>query len=298
MSRPAPPWAHLGRSVALTLAGLVILAIGVAVWQGRRTPKGTPDYVALGSSFAAGADLGRLEKGSPLLCARSVNGYPQVLARMRGFSIVDMSCGGAVTQHLLVGGQYFQGPQIRVIDARTRWVTITVGGNDIGYIGDLGLLAMRGTHGPVGWLARTFWKGPKPVAQRDFAGVGSALLATLKAIHARAPHATIIVATYPTILPPSGTCATLGFSAAEADVMRQVGDQLAATTRSAAAQGGAILVDMNALGAGHNACSAEPWTRGYANAGAAPFHPTLAGAKATAEAVSNAVNASTGGPQD
>ena len=289
MSRPLGMTARLGRSVALTLLALVILAIAAAVWQGWRTPTGTPEYVALGSSFAAGADLGRLETHSPLLCARSVNGYPQKLARMRGLSIVDMSCGGAVTKHLLGGGQYFQGPQIRTIDARTRLVTITVGGNDIGYVGDLSLLAARHGHTAFGWLVRTFWKGPKTPAQRDFAGLQKELLATLKAVHARAPGATVVVASYPTILPPAGTCPTLGLSGVEADLMRQVGDKLAATTRSAALQDGAILVDMNTLGAGHNACSSVPWTRGWTNAGAAPFHPTLAGAQATAEAVLAAV---------
>lgn len=280
---------RLVRTLGLALLALILLALAVLAWQGHRTPKGNPQYVALGSSFAAGAGLGKLEPGSPLLCARSVNGYPQQLARMRGLAIVDMSCGGAVTKHLLTGGQFFQGPQIRVIDARTQLVTITVGGNDIGYIGDLGLLAMRGTHGPLGWMAKTFWKGPKPLAQRDFAGLQAELTATLKAIHARAPKAVVVVAAYPAILPPAGTCPRLGLSAAEANLMRQVGDQLAATTKAAADQGGAVLVDMNALGAGHDACSADPWTRGYVNAGVAPFHPTLAGAKATAAAVSAAL---------
>ena len=286
MSRSPSLTARLGRAVAVTLLALIVLVIAVVVWQGRRTPAGAPDYVALGSSFAAGADLGPLAKGSPLLCARSINGYPQQLARMRGLKIVDMSCGGAVTSHLLRGGQYFQGPQIRTITARTRLVTITVGGNDIGYIGDLSLSAARHTPSLFGWLARTFWKGPKPAAGRDYAGVQAQLLATLKAVHAQAPRAVVVVATYPAILPPAGTCATLGLSAAEAEGMRQTADRLAEATRVAAAEGGAILVDMNTIGTVHNACSADPWTRGWTNAGAAPFHPTLAGAKATAAAVS------------
>ena len=105
-------------------------------------------------------------------------------------------------------------------------------------------------------------------------------------IHARAPDATVIVATYPTVLPPAGTCARLGFSEADAATMRQGGNQLAAVTRSAAAEGHAKLVDMNVLGAQHNACSSTPWTAGWANATLAPFHPTMLGAKATAEAIS------------
>src|SRR5262245_21256311 len=95
--------------IAVLLA-LAIIGVGVAYYQAKRTPAGRPDYVALGSSFAAGAGLGKLQPGSPLLCARSINGYPQQLARVLSLSIVDMSCGGAVAKHLIEGGQFFQGP--------------------------------------------------------------------------------------------------------------------------------------------------------------------------------------------
>jgi lysophospholipase L1-like esterase len=284
MSRPKIMRGCLGG--ILLLLALIVAAVAVFAFQGGRTPKGRPDYVALGSSFAAGAGLGRLETGSPLLCARSINGYPQQLARMLRLSIVDMSCGGAVTKHLLKGGQFFQGPQIRTITTDTRLVTITAGGNDIGYIGDLSLLAGRKDRTLFGWLVRSTWKGPKTAEGRDYAGVEAELTATLKAIHQKAPDAKVVVATYPTILPPAGTCARLGLTAEEASLMRDVGDRLAAATRTAAAKGGATVVDMNALGVRHHACSEAPWVRGWTNASGAPFHPTLAGAEATARAVS------------
>jgi hypothetical protein len=57
------------------LAVLVVTAIGAVAFayaQAQRTPPGQPVYVALGSSFAAGAGLGELQDSSPLLCARSV----------------------------------------------------------------------------------------------------------------------------------------------------------------------------------------------------------------------------------
>ncbi|QTC89829.1 SGNH/GDSL hydrolase family protein [Brevundimonas goettingensis] len=284
-------WAARGcLGVLILLLVLVVLAT-VFVWlQARRTPAGPHDYVALGSSYAAGAGLGALVKGSPLLCARSVNGYPQQLARLRRIAITDMSCGGAVTKNVLTGGQFFQGPQIRTIGPDTKLVTLTVGGNDIGYVGDLSLLAARKADSAFGWTVRRLWKGPKSPSARDYAGLQGQLVATLKAIHQRAPNATVIVATYPTILPPSGTCARIGLTVAEADMMRQVGERLAATTRAAAEQGGAILVDMNALGADHHACSALPWTSGWPGKNGAPFHPTLQGAEATATAVSAALD--------
>ena len=277
--------------LVLLAALAVLIGIGVAATfvQGRATPSGRPEYVALGSSFAAGAGLGPLVKGSPMLCARSVNGYPQRLARMRDLSIIDMSCGGAVTKHLLRGGQFFQGPQVRVITPETRLVTITVGGNDVGYVGDLSLLAGRRSGGTFGGLLRLLWSGPEPMAERGFDRFEAKLSDTLADIRRRSPQVRIVVATYPTLLPPSGTCDAIGLGEQEADMMRAVGDALAEATRRAAAANGATVVDMHRLGADHHACSATPWTTGWKKAGAAPFHPTQAGARATADAVAAAV---------
>lgn len=271
------------------LAAVVAIVVAVFAVQGSQTPKGKPVYVALGSSYAAGAGLGKLEKGSPLLCARSINGYPHRLAALRTMPLVDMACGGAVTRSVLQGGQFFQGSQLRVINADTQLVTLTVGGNDIGYVGDLSLLAARKDKTLMGSLTRAFWKGP--AKDRPYAQLHDELLGALKAIRARAPHATIVVAPYPTILPPTGTCERLGLTADEADQMRLVAAHLAETTRAAAEEAGAVLVDMHVLGAAHHACSRDPWTTGWRDAGPAPFHPTLAGATATATAISARLDA-------
>ena len=275
---------------ALLLLVLAIAATAFVLLQGKRSPTGRADYVALGSSFAAGAGLGPLQDGSPLLCARSINGYPPRLARLTGMSLVDMSCGGAVTKHLLHGGQFFQGSQLRAIGAGTGLVTITVGGNDLGYIGDLSMMAARNTSSVFGRGVGILWGGPR--TERNYAKLRSELLSLMRSIHVLAPGATIVVASYPTILPPAGTCPRLSLTRTEADMMRQVADRFAATMRVAVVEGGAILVDMHRLGAGHHACSADPWTYGWANAGASPFHPTARGAEATAKAIARALKRS------
>jgi lysophospholipase L1-like esterase len=277
--------------LVMILLVVAVAGIGILAMQGRRTPAGTPVYVALGSSYAAGAGLGTLQTGSPIACARSIAGYPQQLAAMLKLPIVDMSCGGAVTGNLLRGGQFFQGPQIRVIDARTRLVTITVGGNDVGLVGDLSMMAMREAGGAPGWLTGRLWSGPKLLGQRDFTKLHRELLELIHAIRVRAPRAAIVVASYPHILPAAGTCPQIRLSDAEADLMRPVERTLADTTRAAAAEGGAIFIDMHALGAGHDACSAAPWIHGWSKLSAAPFHPTLDGAKATAAAIAAALPA-------
>ena len=270
-------------------------ALGFLVYQAHRAPEGRPEYVALGSSFAAGAGLGPLQRRSPLLCARSIDGYPQQLARMLRLSIVDMSCGGATAKQVLDGGQFFQGPQVRAVDIRTRLVTITVGGNDIGYIGDLSMLAARNSGSAFGWLVGHVWSGPKDPLDRDYRGLERNLAAMIGTIRKQAPNAVVVLATYPAILPPSGTCARIGLSTAEADLMRRVALRLEEATRGAAVAGHVLLVDMQVLGKEHNACSNEPWTRGWTNGGIAPFHPTLIGARATARAIAETLRGSPAG---
>ena len=243
------------------------------------------EYVALGSSFAAGLGLGPRAPGSPLVCQRSVNGYPQQLARIMRLSLTDMTCSGATVRHVLRGGQVFLGPQIDAIGPDTRLVTITAGGNDVGYVGDLTAMAFRRRGGVVGFLLGRFWKGAKPIEERPFDRLYRDLVSTLSEIRRRAPNARVVVVTYPEILPQDGDCQSIGIDAPGAAAMRPVGVRLAEVTREAAKQAGATVVDMAALSAGHDACSAVPWVNGSAPEHGAPFHPTLSGAQATAEQI-------------
>jgi lysophospholipase L1-like esterase len=275
----------------LTLFALILIIVATLYWQASRKPTGTPKFVALGSSFAAGIGLGDRATGSPFVCQRSSNGYPQQLARMRNLPMVDMSCSGATAQHVRQGGQAFLGPQLDGLAKNTKWVTLTVGGNDISYVGDLTFLAGRKDQTVMGWALRQFWDGPRKPEQRDYINLRNVLASTLAEIKQSAPQATIIVVTYPTILPPKNTCAKLGLSEAETATMREVGNRLAHLTSAVAHDAAALLIDMHVLGAGHDACSAEPWVNGWNDVSGTPFHPNIAGAKATAQAISAAMDA-------
>ena len=262
---------------------------GFLYWQAQAKPQGIPQYVALGSSFAAGIGLGERVVGSPLVCQRTVNSYPQTLARLTGTSLVDMTCSGATTRHVVSGGQVFLGPQLDGLGPDTQLVTITIGGNDISYVGDLTFLAARKSNGLTGRAARLFGSGSDITAPRDYAKLLADLRGMLQQIKQRSPHARIVLVTYPQIMPPSGTCAKLALSGAEVAAMRAVGDRLAEVTAEAAAQEGAILVDMQRIGAEHHACSAQPWVNGWVDPAGTPFHPTKAGAKAMAGAIRQAL---------
>jgi lysophospholipase L1-like esterase len=270
---------------------IVLIALGVAfvAYQGTRAPAGEARYVALGSSFASGVGLGDPAPRSPFLCGRSLNGYPQHLAQALSLPLVDVSCSGATSVHVLNGGQYFQAPQLDAIDGRTELVTITIGGNDLAYVGDLTVLAAGKADTFVGWLARQVRREPMAADARNYDAVRDHLVAIVEGIRARAPQARIVFVTYPTILPPNGTCDAIAISADEAAIMRAVGDRLAAMTGEVAAETGALFVDMHALGVGHDACSAEPWVNPWHEPQGAMFHPTLAGAEATARAIAEAL---------
>jgi lysophospholipase L1-like esterase len=275
--------------------GLTLLAAGIALWlvlDARRTPTAEPEYVAMGSSYAAGAGLGPRQTGSPVLCSRSNNGYPPRLARALNLTLVDMTCSGSVTRHVLEGGQFFQDAQIRTLGPNTRLVTLTVGGNDVGFVRDLYLSAARKSDSVTETLIQKLWSGPPGIDQRNYAKLEAELTALLQTIRSRSPKATVVVATYPTVLPAHGTCPKLRLSNAEAALMRQVESKLAAVIREAARKGGATVVDMNALGAKHHACSSSPWTKGWGAISESPFHPTLEGAQATADAIAAAITPS------
>ncbi len=271
-------------AVLLLAIALVVLGVGILYVQGRKQPDTSAEYVALGSSFAAGLGLGPRTPGSPIICQRSVNGYPQQLARMTGLSLTDMSCSGATTRHVLHGGQVFLGPQVDALGPATKLVTLTAGGNDVSYVGDLTAIAYRRRGGVAGFVAGLFWKGPQSLEERKFDQLQTDLVKTLREIRRRAPNAHIMMVTYPTILPPAGTCLSLGIGEGDAALMRRVGARLADVTRAATQLADVTLIDMHQL-SGHDACATNPWVNGAAPKQGAPFHPTLAGAHAVAEQI-------------
>lgn len=271
--------------MVLALAGVCVLVV-----EASQKPDMNARYVALGSSFAAGIGLGMRAPDSPFACQRSVNGYPQQLARMMGLTLADMTCSGATIKHVLQGGQLFLGPQINTVGPNTELVTLTAGGNDVNYVGDL--LAMRHLHRNafVGFIINQLRLGSRPLEVRPFSQLQSDMVATLQEISHRAPRARVIIVTYPTILPSAGTCVQVGIGEKEAALMRDVETRLTKVTRQAAKAAGVILVDMASLSVGHDACSPVPWVNGASPEHGAAFHPTLAGAEATAHQIARTLN--------
>jgi lysophospholipase L1-like esterase len=263
--------AVLGVAVLLALAACAAPAHPAASPDGAARPTATatatPDpfpreplttrtrYVALGDSFAAGMGAGD-ETGR---CRLSPNSYPNDFARDTGVDlVVNAACAGATTSDLLKH-------QLIALDDRTKLVTVSVGGNDLG----------------VAALAAECSAG-KAVACRDGVSAGLSLLNVLPqrlvavygAIHDAAPNARIVVTGYALLFDNSNPRAK-DFGTATAINAATLG--LNQTIRDAVDQQRAQGVPMTYVGvdfAGHGIGSKAPWINA---SGTAAFHPTAAG---------------------
>jgi lysophospholipase L1-like esterase len=241
---------------------------------------GAPQYVAMGSSYAAGPGITPLVPGSPPRCARSTLNYAHVLAGRRGLSLLDVTCSSATTVDVLQGGQFDQPAQLDAVTPETQLITVTIGGNDVFFMTNL--IAMS-CGLPGGCATR-----PDAQVQARFAALPESLRQIVAGAQRRSPKVRVVFVNYFTVLPDQGTCALLGLTPAQADQVRAVAHRLADITRQVAQESKADLLDVAALSRAHNACSADPWVLGarpQPGVGIPPFHPNREGMQAVGEAL-------------
>lgn len=254
----------------LALALLAILGCSAA--QARPAPAPGDRYVALGSSYAAGPGLGAVDDGAPARCGHGAASYPRQLAAKLGLKLTDASCSGSTTEHIL-GPWNEIAPQIEAVTADTRLVTVTTGGNDVGFVTNLGAAACA----TMPEAARPpQCPHPRAVSEADWRGVERRMEQIAAAVHARAPRAQLVFVDYVTIVGPSGGCAALPGSADALAASRAQARRLAAITARVARRSRALLFRASHLTQGHGPCEAEPWSLGIRPGepgGGVPLHP-------------------------
>lgn len=244
-------------------------------------------YVSLGSSFAAGAGIGPLQTGSPARCSRTVNNYASLLSQRLGLALVDVACSGATTRHVLDGWDELD-PQINAVTPRTALVTITVGGNDIGYVGGLFASSCRAGAPAIPGPCQTI----KPPGDADFAALKKSLVEIVKRVRDRAPQARVIFVQYVTVLPDK-PCDLTVISQPDLRHARRIAWRLAKVTRQAADAANTEVLAMERTSRQHAPCAATPWSFGMSpshdNAKGTPWHPNAAGHTAIADQLSEMV---------
>ena len=274
----------------LLLAAVVALTLSAATAVGSRAA----NYVALGDSYAAGPLIPN--PVLPLGCLKSSNNYPRLAAPGIGLTLKDASCSGATTVHMTnpqnVDPDGPNPPQFNSLDASTTVVSLTIGGNDIGFseVAQSCIVVNPFSHpcldkynsGGVNQLkARIDATAPK-------------VAAVLQGIKARSPLAKIYVVNYPAIFPETGFGCwpqmPIGFQ--DVPYLRSTQKRLNSMLATQAAANGATLVNWYGASIGHDACKGsstrwvEPLVPGNS---AAPIHPNKAGMVGGANALVAAV---------
>lgn len=247
-------------------------------------------YVAIGSSFAAGPMLPPAKPGAPVRCGQSLNNYPTLLAERFGMVLVDRTCSGAMTDHVL--GPWTEiPPQIEAVTSDTRLVTITIGGNDLSYIGNLfsATCAYNARIVAASAAPKTRACGTIRVpTEADYVRDEAQLDEIARRVRAAAPQTRIVFVQYLTPLPrPGGLCAVTPVGEADAAIVREIGRRLAIITNRVGQTHGALVVEMNQTSATHTPCDAVPWMIGsppnYDGRLGLQWHLNKAGMAATAD---------------
>lgn len=282
--------------VALAAACAAAFTAAAPTASAREAAQAAPDlaaaasglgYIAMGSSFAAGPGIPPVQdSGGASACARSGANYPSIVAREIGAILTDVSCSGATTANVLTASQSGQQPQVRAVTAETRVVTVTIGGNDVNYLGSLNAYSCQSDGGAnCGTVDRN-------AINQTFPALAGRIGNIVKAIRSTAPRAHVYLVNYFTLLPASGVCANVPLTDDQATFERGIASRLAEATAAAAADTQATLVDLTAASRGHDACSGSPWVESYRPAaGRATYHPNEAGMREAATLVQSAVAA-------
>ncbi|HZA09566.1 SGNH/GDSL hydrolase family protein [Mycobacterium sp.] len=244
-------------------------------------------YVALGSSMAAGPGIWPPDWRAPIPAQRSAGNYPHLVAKSLGLDLVDVTYSGATTAHVLCERRFGASPQINALNGSEALVTVTIGGNDVGYVP---LLVAAALPRPARMLPllgdRVRNLLDRDARDRALADVAGALSEVGGAVRRRAPQARVLFVDYLTVLPPAGQAAP-PLSQQDADLARHVASRLQRLTADAAAATGCEIVKAAEASRAHHAWSRDPWTTrfGLPLPGGAPFHPNAAGMRAVAELV-------------
>lgn len=276
------------RALSLALALLAIFAAVAA--SGARAA----NYVSLGDSYAAGPLIPN--PVLPLGCLKSDHNYPHLAAPSIGLTLRDASCSGATTvdmtqpQSIEIDGP--NPPQFNSLDAETTVVSLTIGGNDIGFSEVAqSCITLNPFSSPC---KNKYDSGGKDQLAERIEATAPKVAAVLQGIHTRSPAAKIYVVNYPAIFPEtgSGCWPQLPISFTDAPYLRSTEQHLDSMLATQAAANGATLVNWYQASIGHDACKSsstrwvEPLVPGEL---AAPLHPNKAGMAGGAAALVAAV---------
>ncbi len=220
-------------------------------------------YVALGDSYSSGTGTRTYYDSG---CQRSNYAFAKLVDTQRADTdVVLAACSGARTGDVLAN-------QVGSLTSGTRWVSITIGGNDAGFSSVITECAQPA------WASDC--NGAIDSAQSYITGtLPGQLDSVYAAIKQRSPSATVIVLSYPRLFMGEDCNAGTFFSGSEMTRLNQTADLLRDVTRGRATAAGAQFVFKDAIPpfVGHAVCSSTEWINGLSNPIGESYHPNVTG---------------------
>ncbi|MFN2478796.1 MAG: SGNH/GDSL hydrolase family protein [Pseudonocardiaceae bacterium] len=273
------------RPTVLAAAATVLVLVAFPGSSDATIGKSPRHYVALGDSYTAGPVI-PIQRIDPIGCERSTNNYPALLARtLQIHDYTDVSCSGAQTVNMTAAQTVPLGsnpPQFDALRRDTDLVTLTIGGNDIGFTEIIFTCVRVSATDPFGNpCQREATAGGGDFYAQRIAEAAPKVARVLEGIRARSPHATVVLVGYLRILPPAVGCYPV-FPVASGDVPYLDGleQQLNTMLADQAFKHGAAFVDSYGSSLGHDACKlpGQKWVEGTVpTSPAAPVHPNAIG---------------------
>ncbi len=251
------------KKLRLFVAGLIpVLAVLIPLGVQPPAHAAAPSYVALGDSYASGVGT-RSYISDGTSCQRSTYAYPYLVAQQRGYTLNFKACSGATTSTVTSS-------QLSAVVSTTKYVTVSVGGNDAGFSGVITECAQPG------WMSNC--DGAVNTAQSFINNTLPGRLNTLYAsIKSRAPSAVVVVTGYPRIFQGEDCNAATWFSPSEETRLNQTADLLNAKLSAAASAKGFKFANPTGRFIGHAVCDDVEWINGLSNPISESYHPNRPG---------------------
>ena len=201
-------------------------------------------YAALGDSYSSGVGTGSYTLDSA--CKRSAYAYPYLWAQQHaGTSLSFVACSGAKTSDLLAN-------QLTAVTPSTTLVTMTIGGNDIGFANLIYQCTLSDCSAAL--------DSTRANLATTLTNPLDTVFNTVKS-HA-APGARIIVLGYPRVFQNTSCFGSLGISSTEQTKANALADALNSLEAQRATLDGVTYQSAIGKFTGHAVCSSSPWLNG------------------------------------
>jgi lysophospholipase L1-like esterase len=245
------------------LAAVLAAVMGLLLFTATTAEAAGARYVALGDSYASGVGSGSYtsESGS---CLRSTLAYSQLWANAHApASYTSVACSGAKTTDVNAN-------QLSALSSTTTLVSITIGGNDVGFSKVMQDCVLYSTDTCVSEV-----NAAENTARTQLPGW---LDTTYNGIRSHAPNARVVVVDYPRFYHDLWYC--VGLSSTDRQKINEGADVLDGVIQAAASRHGFYFADVRAAFAnGHEICDGSAsWLHSidWSNI-TQSYHPTAAG---------------------